>query len=185
MIVILPTFQKHWYSVFVLLLKLSIFLSYETVAAMLQPTASGAIDDSSCSGESENSVAVKPKESPCKPAEEPVVKKTLPASSSQPYFPTSAEPYMRRSESSLSSKYAESWFTEEGEYSLMKKWPPLTEADLHEISTVPDTLNQDRRTSLKRHCFDHSKTCKDEHFSTPLKDELGGALSTSVLKEKG
>uniref|UniRef100_A0A3B1JX23 EH domain-binding protein 1-like protein 1 n=1 Tax=Astyanax mexicanus TaxID=7994 RepID=A0A3B1JX23_ASTMX len=172
---------------------------YETVAAMLQPTGSGTVEDPSDSGEPETSIHVQPKEPPCElsePAEEErVLKKMLPASSSQPHFPTSAEPYMCRlfdvrSELSLSSKIAESWFSEEGDYSLMKKWPPLTEADLHKITKeeednpVLDIQTQDSRASLKGHFIDLSMSGKEELFINP-NVELGAAVSTSILMEKG
>ncbi|KAL7876155.1 hypothetical protein AOLI_G00111180 [Acnodon oligacanthus] len=168
---------------------------YETVAAMLQPSGSGVIDDPSCLRESENDIAVKPKEPPCEPAEEPALKKMLPVSASQPHFPISAEPYMwrlcdGRSESSLSSKDAESWFIEDGECKQMKKWPPLTEADLHEITkeeeikTVLDTSTQDSRATLKGHFIDHSKNGKEEHLNKPVEDELSAAISTLFI-EKG
>ncbi|KAL6490473.1 hypothetical protein MHYP_G00008180 [Metynnis hypsauchen] len=168
---------------------------YETVAAMLQPSGSGVIDDPSCLRESENDIAVKPREPPCEPAEESALKKMLPVSASQPHFPISAEPYMwrlcdGRSESSLSSKDAESWFSEDVECKLMKKWPPLTEADLHEITkeeeikTVLDTSTQDSRATLKGHFIDHSKNGKEEHLNKPVEDELSAAMSTLFI-EKG
>ncbi|KAI4900975.1 hypothetical protein NFI96_011878 [Prochilodus magdalenae] len=167
---------------------------YETVAAMLQPSGSGAIDDPSGLSGSENNIAAEPKEPPCEPTEEPVLKKKLPVSSSQPHFPTSAEPYMwrlfdGRSESSLSSKDAESWFTEDGDYKMMKKWPPLTEADLHEITkeeefkTVLDTSPQDNKTALKGPGFDRSKNGIEEQLNKPVKDELSAAMSAFLVEE--
>uniref|UniRef100_A0AAR2KR18 C2 NT-type domain-containing protein n=1 Tax=Pygocentrus nattereri TaxID=42514 RepID=A0AAR2KR18_PYGNA len=168
---------------------------YETVAAMLQPSGSGVIDDPSCLRESENDIAVKPREPSCEPDEEPALKKMLPVSASQPHFPISAEPYMwrlcdGRSESSLSFKDTESWFSKDGECKLMKKWPPLTEADLHEITkeeeikTVLDTSIQDSRATLKGHFIDHSKNGKEEHLNKPVEDELSAAMSTLFI-EKG
>lgn len=116
---------------------------------MLQPSGFGAdvdslltTDDPCCWVDPENNASVTPKEPWNEPAEEPILQKTLHVSSTEPQefkFPESAEPYTwrladSRSETSLCSKDVESWLTGNGEYSHMKKWPPLTEADLHEMT---------------------------------------------------
>lgn len=114
---------------------------------MLQPSGFGVDVDSQlttydpcCLVDPKNNVSVKPKHPRYEPAEGPVLQKVLHVSSTEPQeFPVSAEPYMwrladSRSETSLCSKDVESWLTGNGEYSHMKKWPPLTEADLHEIT---------------------------------------------------
>lgn len=116
---------------------------------MLQPSGFGADVDSQlptndlcCSVDPKINISVKPKHPRCEPIEGPILQKALHVSSTEPQefkFPVSVEPHMwrladSRSEASLCSKDVESWLTGNGEYSHMKKWPPLTEADLHEIT---------------------------------------------------
>lgn len=159
---------------------------------MLQPSGSGeyadsqlTADDLRCSVDPENSVSVKPKQSWCEPAQEPILQKALHVSSTEPQefkFPVSAEPYMwrlpdSRSETSLCSKDVESWLTGNREHSHMKKWPPLTEADLHRISKEEEenvllTLPQISETTKKK-IFD---------FDEKVEEEL---LAKLFLREKG
>ncbi|XP_058250610.1 uncharacterized protein ehbp1l1a isoform X3 [Hemibagrus wyckioides] len=164
---------------------------FETVAAMLQPSGSGeyadshlTADDLRCPVDPENSVSVKPKQS-CEPAEEPNLQKALHVSSTEPQefkFPVSAEPYMwrlpdSRSETSLCSKDVERWLTGNREHSHMKKWPPLTEADLHKISkeeeeNVPLTLPQISETTKKK-IFDFDENAEEVLLAKPFLREKG------------
>ncbi|MCJ8731697.1 hypothetical protein PDJAM_G00202480 [Pangasius djambal] len=165
---------------------------FETVAAMLQPSGFGAgvdsqlaTDDPCCSANPENSISVKPREPWCEPAEGPILQKALHVSSTEPQefkFPVSAEPYMwrladSRSETSLCSKDVESWLTGKGEQSQMKKWPPLTEADLHEITKEeeendPHTLLQMHETTKKK-IFDLDENTEEKLFDKPFLIEKG------------
>lgn len=137
---------------------------------MLHPSGFGAdvesqltTSDPCCSAGPENNASVKPKHPRCEPAKGPILQKALHVSSTEPQefkFAVSAKPYTRRladsrSETSLCSKDVESWLTGSGEYSHMKKWPPLTEADLHEITkeeeeNVPHALLQISETTKKK-----------------------------------
>lgn len=159
--------------------------SYETVAAILQPSSSGSVTDTDTLDPLDSlSSFVDPEDSAtgCDRSLEALVQ----AAESRVF--DSAEPYMWRlvggcSETSLSSKETESWFVEDEEFSLMRKWPPLTEADLHEITkeeedkTDVDSLIQECTTSVQE------ETGKDEIVtkSKMLKDEL----STTLFPEKG
>lgn len=167
-------------------LKLCILLSFETVAAMLQPSGFGAdVDnqlptyDACCSTDPKKNISVKPKHPLCEPAEGPAIQKTLHVSSTEPQefkFPVSAAPYTwrladSRSETSLCSKDVESWLTGNGESSHMKKWPPLTEADLHEITKEEkdDVLHSLLHISepAKKKVFDLEST-EEEILDNPL-----------------
>lgn len=168
-------------------LKLSILFRFETVAAMLQPSGVGAdvdsqltTDDPCCLVDPENNVSVKPRQPWCESAEVPILQKALHVSSTEPQefkFPESAEPYMwrladSRSETSLCSKDVESWLTGNGEHSQMKKWPPLTEADLHEITkeeeeNVPHTFLQISETTKKK-MFDVDENTEEELLDKPF-----------------
>ncbi|XP_076829217.1 uncharacterized protein ehbp1l1a isoform X3 [Brachyhypopomus gauderio] len=175
---------------------------YETVAAMLQPSASGAatddpfcVEDSSSSVDPDHSATVEAKESLSEPAKELVLQTALTKSPAQlEDFPTSAEPYIwhlddGRSESSF--KDSGSWFTEVEEYSMMRKWPPLTEADLHLITkeeedhTIMETSTQESNTTLKEQYLYCNKNSKEELLNKPLKEELETALSSTFLLVKG
>ncbi|TTI61485.1 EH domain-binding protein 1-like protein 1 [Bagarius yarrelli] len=142
---------------------------FDAVAAMLQPSASGAHADIQWTTDGARSfvdpakVSVKPRKPRCEPADEPMSQKALHVSSTEPQefkFPVSAEPYMwhladSRSETSLCSKDVDSWLTGNKEHSQMKKWPPLTEADLHEITKEgeendPHALVQSSETTKKK-----------------------------------
>ncbi|XP_035375662.1 uncharacterized protein ehbp1l1a isoform X3 [Electrophorus electricus] len=177
---------------------------YETVAAMLQPSGSGTViddpfpvEDPSSSVDPDYTTAVKAKVSLSEPAEEPVLQTALNVSPAQlEDLPSSTEPYSwhladGRSESSLSSKDAESWFTEVGEYSLMKKWPPLSEADLHLITkeevdhTIMDPSTQESKATLKEQYFYFNKKSKEELLNKPIKEELETTISPSFLIVKG
>lgn len=172
--------------------KLCILLSFETVAAMLHPSASGTdadsqltTDDPWCSVDTENSVSVKPKQPLCEPAEEPVSQKVLHVSSTEPQefkSPVSAKPYTwrladSRSETSLCSKDVASWLTKNEEHSQMKKWPPLTEADLHEITkeeekNVPHASLQINQTTKKK-IFDFDENIEEQLLDQPGLRETG------------
>ncbi|XP_047671578.1 uncharacterized protein ehbp1l1a isoform X3 [Tachysurus fulvidraco] len=165
---------------------------FETVAAMLQSSGSGedadsqlTTDDLRCSVDPENSISVKPGLSRCEPAEEPIQQKALHVSSTEPQvfnIPVSAEPHTwhladSRSETSLCSKDVESWLTGNREHNQMKKWPPLTEADLHEITkeeeeNVPLTLPQSSETSKKK-IFDFDENTEEELLDKPFLSEKG------------
>ncbi|XP_060730242.1 uncharacterized protein ehbp1l1a isoform X3 [Tachysurus vachellii] len=165
---------------------------FETVAAMLQSSGSGededrqlTTDDLCCSVDPENSISVKPRLSRCEPAEEPILQKALHVSSTEPQvfnIPVSAEPYTwhladSRSETSLCSKDVESWLTGNREHNQMKKWPPLTEADLHEITkeeeeNVPLTLPQSSETTKKK-IFDFDENTEEELLDKPFLSEKG------------
>ncbi|KAF5907129.1 uncharacterized protein DAT39_003239, partial [Clarias magur] len=158
---------------------------FETVAAMLQPSGFGAdvdgqltSDDPCCSVDPENNISVKPKQPRCEPAEGAILQKALHVSSTEPQefkFPVHFEPHMRRladsrSETSLFSKDVENWFAGSGEHSQMKKWPPLTEADLHDITkehkeNVPYDLLQ---ISEKRKIFDFDENTEEEFLDKPF-----------------
>ncbi|XP_039514253.1 uncharacterized protein ehbp1l1a isoform X2 [Pimephales promelas] len=159
---------------------------YETVAAILQPSSSGSVTDAldplnslASSVDLEGSgtrIASGPYQS-LEPAEPEVF--------------DSAEPYMWRlvsgcSETSLSSKESESWFVEDEEFSLMRKWPPLTEADLHEITkeeednTCADSLIQEGITYVQEETGNDEIVTESKMFET-LRDEV----STTKLQEEG
>lgn len=160
-------------------------LRFETVAAMLQPSGFGAevdgqltSDDPCCSLDPENNISVKPKQPKCEPAEGAILQNILHVSSTEPQefkFPVRFEPHMRRmadsrSETSLCSKDVESWFAGSGEHSQMKKWPPLTEADLHDITkeheeNVPYDLLQ---INEKKKIFDFEENTEEEFLDKPF-----------------
>ncbi|XP_060789787.1 uncharacterized protein ehbp1l1a isoform X9 [Neoarius graeffei] len=160
---------------------------FETVAAMLQPSGIGAdvdgqltTQDPCCLVDPENNASVKPTQPWCEPAEGPILQKALHISSTEPQefkFPVSAEPCMwrladSRSETSLCAKDVESWLTGNGEHSQMKKWPPLTEADLHEITkeeegNVPHTLLQISETTKKK-MFELDENTEEEFLDKPF-----------------
>ncbi|XP_051574382.1 uncharacterized protein LOC127452726 [Myxocyprinus asiaticus] len=112
-----------------------------------------------------------------------------------------AEPYMwrlvsGRSESSLSSKETESWFVVDEEYYLKRKWPPLTEADLHEITKQEednihvDTLIQVETTILEEQDYEqdvaNDKNVTEElKMIETLKEWVGAELSATLFPEKG
>nr|XP_021333412.1 uncharacterized protein ehbp1l1a isoform X4 [Danio rerio] len=115
---------------------------YETVAAILQPSSSGSVTDTLDALDNLSST-VDPEESSfpmasgCDHSLEELIQ------AAEPEVFESAEPYMwrlvsGRSETSLSSKETESWFVDDEAFCLMRKWPPLTEADLHEINKVEE-----------------------------------------------
>ncbi|KAB5579486.1 hypothetical protein PHYPO_G00195600 [Pangasianodon hypophthalmus] len=171
---------------------------FETVAAMLQPSGFGAgvdsqltTDDPCCSANPENNISVKPREPRCEPAEGPILQKALHVSSTEPQefkFPVSAEPHMwrladSRSETSLCSKDVESWLAGNGEQSHMKKWPPLTEADIHEITKEeeengPHTLLQIRETTKKK-IFDLDENTEEKLFDKPFLIEKGPQIHSA------
>jgi len=90
------------------------------------------------------------------------------------------------SETSLSSKESESWFVEDEEFSLMRKWPPLTEADLHEITkeeednTCADSLIQEGITYVQEETGNDEIVTESKMFET-LRDEV----STTKFQEEG
>ncbi|MCI4377563.1 hypothetical protein PGIGA_G00204970 [Pangasianodon gigas] len=171
---------------------------FETVAAMLQPSGFGAgvdsqltTDDPCCSANPENNISVKPREPRCEPAEGPILQKALHVSSTEPQefkFPVSAEPHMwrladSRSETSLCSKDVESWLAGNGEQSQMKKWPPLTEADIHEITKEeeengPHTLLRIRETTKKK-IFDLDENTEEKLFDKPFLIEKGPQIHSA------
>ncbi|XP_058637547.1 uncharacterized protein ehbp1l1a isoform X8 [Onychostoma macrolepis] len=158
---------------------------YETVAAILQPSSSGSVTDTDTLDPLDSlSSSVDPQDSAtgCDHSLEALVQ----AAETQVF--DSAEPYMWRlvggcSETSLSSKEIESWFVEDEEFCLMRKWPPLTEADLHEITkeeedkTDVDSLIQECTTLIQEETGNDDIVTK----SKMLKDEL----STTLFPEKG
>ncbi|XP_051509464.1 uncharacterized protein LOC127415032 isoform X1 [Myxocyprinus asiaticus] len=163
---------------------------YETVAAILQPSSSGLVTDTLDTLDSLSS------------SEDPDDSSSRMASGSDNLLEEIefAEPYMwhlvgGRSESSLSSKETESWFVEDEEFCLMRKWPPLTEADLNEITKEEDnihvdTLIQEETTVLEEQKYeqdvDNNKNVTEEvKMIEMLKDEVGAELSTTLLPEKG
>lgn len=159
--------------------------SYETVAAILQPSSSGSVTDAldplnslSYSVDLEGSgtrIA-----SGCYHSLE----------AAEPEVFDSAEPYMWRlvsgcSETSLSSKESESWFVEDEEFCLMRKWPPLTEADLHEITKEEDNTRAD---SLKQEgtTYVQEETCNDEIVrESQMFEALRDEVSTTIFQEEG
>ncbi|XP_062850137.1 uncharacterized protein ehbp1l1a isoform X2 [Trichomycterus rosablanca] len=176
---------------------------FETVASMLQSSSSEVVmesplttDDSCYPVKPKNNISVKPKQFQCKPAKRPTLQKPLPVSSSVPQFDfsLSMQPPMwhladSHSDTSLSSKDAVNWFSEDGEHCLMKKWPPLTEADLQDITkeeedgTAEDILIQDSKTAVKM--FDSDEKFKKEISGATHRNELGASLSTPYLLDKG
>ncbi|XP_046707019.1 uncharacterized protein ehbp1l1a isoform X3 [Silurus meridionalis] len=158
---------------------------FETVAAMLHPSGFEADVDSPCGlVDPENTISVKPRQPQCEPTEGPILQKTLHVSSTEPqefYFPVSLEPYKwrladSRSETSLCSKDVESWLTGNKEHSQMKKWPPLTEADLHEIT-------QDQKENVPHTLLQISEQTKKKMFN--LEGNTEEFLDEPYLKEKG
>lgn len=160
--------------------------SYETVAAILQPSSSGSVTDAldplnslSSSVDPEGSGTRIP--SGCYHSLE----------AAKPEVFDSAEPYMWRlvsgcSETSLSSKESESWFVEDEEFCLMRKWPPLTEADLQEITkeekdnTCADSLIQEGTTYVQE------ETCNDEIVTeSKMFETLRDEVSTKIFQEEG
>lgn len=159
--------------------------SYETVAAMLQPSSSGSITDTDTLDPLDSlSSSVDPEDSAT--GYDHSLEELVQAAESEVF--DSAEPYMWRlvggcSETSLSLKETESWFVEDEEFCLMRKWPPLTEADLHEITkeeenkTDVDSLIQECTSSVQEGTGNDEIVTK----SQMLKDEL----PTTLFPEEG
>ncbi|XP_077083915.1 uncharacterized protein ehbp1l1a isoform X3 [Siphateles boraxobius] len=159
---------------------------YETVAAILQPSSSGSLTDALDPLTSLSS-SVDPEGSGTCIASG--CYHSLAAAESDVF--DSAEPYMWRlvsgcSETSLSSKESESWFVEDEEFCLMRKWPPLTEADLNEITkeeednTCVDFLIQEGTTYVQE------ETCNDEIVTeSKIFETLGDEVSTTIFQEEG
>lgn len=158
--------------------------SYETVAAILQPSSSGSVTDADTSDPLDSlSSSVSPKDSPT--GSDHSLEELVQAAESEVF--DSAEPYMWRlvggSETSLSSKETESWFVEDEEFCLMRKWPPLTEEELHEITrdeedkTDIGSLIQECTSSVQEETGNVEIVTK----SKMLKDEL----STTLFPEEG
>ncbi|XP_056115221.1 uncharacterized protein ehbp1l1a isoform X5 [Rhinichthys klamathensis goyatoka] len=159
---------------------------YETVAAILQPSSSGSVTD-----------ALDPLNSLSSSVDLEGSGTRIASGSYQsleaaePEVFDSAEPYMWRlvsgcSETSLSSKESESWFVEDEEFCLMRKWPPLTEADLHEITkeekdnTCADSLIQGGITYVQE------ETCNDEIVTeSKMFETLRDEVSTTIFQEEG
>ncbi|XP_016097590.1 uncharacterized protein [Sinocyclocheilus grahami] len=152
---------------------------YETVAAILQPSISESVMDTdtldpldSLSSSVDLETGSTRMATGCDHSLEALAE----AAESEVF--DSAESYMWRlvsgcSETSLSSKENESWFVEDEEFCLIRKWPPLTDADLHEITkeeedkTDVDSSIQDCTTSVQEEAGNEIVTeCKI------LKDEL-------------
>ncbi|XP_052418064.1 uncharacterized protein ehbp1l1a isoform X3 [Carassius gibelio] len=157
---------------------------YETVAAILQPSSSGSVTDADTSDPLDSlSSSVSPKDSPT--GSDHSLEELVQAAESEVF--DSAEPYMWRlvggSETSLSSKETESWFVEDEEFCLMRKWPPLTEEELHEITrdeedkTDIGSLIQECTSSVQEETGNVEIVTK----SKMLKDEL----STTLFPEEG
>ncbi|XP_016144571.1 uncharacterized protein [Sinocyclocheilus grahami] len=162
---------------------------YETVAAILQPSSSGSVTDTDTLDPLDSlSSSVDPEDSATRMATgcDPSLEALVQAAESEVF--DSAEPYMWRlvggcSETSLSSKETESWFVEDEDFCLMRKWPPLTEADLHEINKEEedkadvDSLIQKCTSSVQEETGNDEIVTK----SKMLKDEL----STTLFPEEG
>lgn len=162
--------------------------SYETVAAILQPSSSGSVMDTlDPLGSLSSSVDPEGSGTCITSGCDYSLEGSVQASEHEVF--DSAEPYMWRlvsgcSETSLSSKEAESWFVEDEEFCLMRKWPPLTEADLHEITkeednTRVDPLMQEGTTSVQEEAG-NDEIVTESMFET-LKDEV----STTLFQEEG
>lgn len=155
-------------------------------------------DDSSCLVKPQNNVSVKPKQFRRKPVERTSLQKPLPVSSSVPHFdfPLSVQPpglwhlADSRSETSLTTKDDGNWFSEDREHCLIKKWPPLTEADLKHINkdeeedTSEDISFRDSKSTVKGKMFD-LECLKHEIVSDADKDELGALVPTLYLLDQG
>ncbi|KAK7176886.1 hypothetical protein R3I93_000970 [Phoxinus phoxinus] len=159
---------------------------YETVAAILQPSSSGSVTDA-LDPLNSLSFSVDPDGSGTRIASG--CYHSLEAAGPEVF--DSAEPYMWRlvsgcSETSLSSKESESWFVEDEEFCLMRKWPPLTEADLHEITKeeednpCADSLIQEGTTYVQE------ETCNDEIVTeSKMFETLRDEVSTTIFQEEG
>ncbi|XP_059382203.1 uncharacterized protein ehbp1l1a isoform X2 [Carassius carassius] len=158
---------------------------YETVAAILQPSSSGSVtgtDTLDPLDSLSSSVGTKDSATGSYHSLEELVQ----AAESEAF--DSAEPYMWRlvggcSETSLSSKETESWFVEDEEFCLMRKWPPLTEEELHEI-----TRDEEDKTDIGSLIKEFTSSVQEETGndeivtkSKMLKDEL----STTLFPEEG
>ncbi|XP_051754551.1 uncharacterized protein ehbp1l1a isoform X10 [Ctenopharyngodon idella] len=158
---------------------------YETVAAILQPSSSGSVTDT-LDPLSSLSSSVDPEGSGTRMASGCDYSLEGPVQAAEPEVFDSAEPYMWRlvsgcSETSLSSKETESWFVEDEEFCLMRKWPPLTEADLHEITKEEDnTRVEEGTTSVQEEAGNDEIVTESKVFET-LKDEV----STTLFREEG
>ncbi|XP_016330273.1 uncharacterized protein LOC107679270 isoform X4 [Sinocyclocheilus anshuiensis] len=152
---------------------------YETVAAILQPSISESVMDTHTLDPLDSlSSSVDLEDSSTRMATGCDHSLDALAEAAESEVFDSAESYMWRlvsgcSETSLSSKETESWFVEDEEFCLMRKWPPLTDADLHEITkeeedkTDVDSLIQECTTSVQEEAGNEIVTeCK------MLKDEL-------------
>ncbi|XP_016369759.1 uncharacterized protein ehbp1l1a isoform X2 [Sinocyclocheilus rhinocerous] len=162
---------------------------YETVAAILQPSSSGSVTDTDTLDPLDSlSSSVDLEDSATRMATgcDHSLEALVQAAESEVF--DSAEPYMWRlvggcSETSLSSKETESWFVEDEDFCLMRKWPPLTEADLHEINKEEedkadvDSLIQECTSSVQEETGNDEIVTK----SQMLKDEL----STTLFPEEG
>ncbi|XP_073764247.1 uncharacterized protein ehbp1l1a isoform X3 [Danio rerio] len=159
---------------------------YETVAAILQPSSSGsvtdtldALDNLSSTVDPEDSSF--PMASGCDHSLEELIQ------AAEPEVFESAEPYMwrlvsGRSETSLSSKETESWFVDDETFCLMRKWPPLTEADLHEINKVEEdntrveSLIQEGISSVLEEAGNDEIVTESKMFET-LKEKVSATIS--------
>lgn len=162
--------------------------SYETVAAILQPSSSESVMDTDTLDPLDSlssSVDLEDSSTSMATGCDHSLEALAEAAESEVF--DSAEPYMWHlvsgcSETSLSSKETESWFVEDEEFCLMRKWPPLMDTDLHEITkeeedkTDVDSLIQERATSVQEEAGNEIVTeCK------MLKDEL----SATLFQEEG
>ncbi|XP_073668102.1 uncharacterized protein ehbp1l1a isoform X4 [Paramisgurnus dabryanus] len=113
-----------------------------------------------------------------------------------------AEPYMwrlvsGRSESSLSSTENESCSLEEEDFCLMRKWPPLTEADLNEMTKEEqednmrvDSLVQEGTGVAQEQDFKKTNSVDENVMEDVVKlkrvqDQAEAEFSATLLPEKG
>ncbi|KAK2913464.1 hypothetical protein Q8A67_001863 [Cirrhinus molitorella] len=152
---------------------------YETVAAILQPSSSGSVtgtDTDTLDPLDSLSSSVDPEDSSTRMATgcDHSLEVLVQAAESEVF--DFAEPYMWRlvggcSETSLSSKETESWFVEDEEFCLMRKWPPLTEADLQEM-----TKEEEDKTDVDPLMQVHTTGNEIVTENKMLKDELSATL---------
>lgn len=153
--------------------------SYETVAAILHPSSptsslpvdvddlkhlSSSVDHGDTDGHIHNQ-------------EEPMGASLCLGEQEAEEYPGSAEPYMYHLSEGRSESLSEDecWLVEGDGFSMMKKWPPLTEHDLYEITkeeefSVAEEMEEEVfSVGLPSQTKDQTQTSEQEAESAPKK----------------
>lgn len=202
-------------------LKVSLSHSYETVTSILGPSGSTPADvvhqptalSSSVDPEdnivipSDGSSVLFPDDTALAKKEVSVEQPKLEATVQSTYsieLPTSAEPYMRNLGDERSASPSPTTDSDDGYLgvmgpSIMKKWPPLTEADITEISKEDAREAEEERSSLDSWHIEERSFMEQDSVQTSGyvecllaegqvntgQDEAKTTVSTSVQLDKG